>query len=658
MAFSLLALVNAGLYAVQLVVNHQFSRDIGPISRRHETLITPAPYAFAIWGVIYLLLTLTVVVDCCYPSVSIFTRSNHPTALRLLFSVTCIANAAWVFCFTNDYINVSTGILAVLWLALGALYLFIVLDRHQRPSFEYCRFFLSELGLTVYLAWTCAATLISIAVTAQDITQSVLPVSTYLSFVTILVALSITAVVYAGDIPFGLVAVWALTGIANKQLQLEEPTQSESLIVRASAAQGASLITAFIVISIVHRCCARHSIHARYQLATESTSAPILNDKGSYVNYGTTPPTRFERSDPHHNNTTQSEEVNVIAMEAEAEGSHPSTTAGPTRPRLCWINAALFALQLILTALGFARDSTFDQRYLVTPITPAAYAFEIWTAIYLATAVMALTDCFYPQYSVFSYASRPDILRWCFAATCVVNTAWVWLFTTNHVHIAALDIIVLWWLLLPIYVFLSWERQLRPFLWRPYLCSELCFRLYFSWISAAVVVSVAISMQVAVDGFLSLATYLSLLGSFLVLAVSAVAYCRDPVIGLVAAWALVGITQQSFAFPSTIETSVAQVQACAALGAGVLISTVAISLIVPAISPSWYDLVLGSVILVTDLPLRQQCALLRANAFQALASSFYLPTTKLRHHRRLRRAVVNVTRARISSWDRLVMHDF
>ncbi|RLN67349.1 hypothetical protein BBJ29_003085 [Phytophthora kernoviae] len=164
---ALLSWVNLGLYALQIFVNGFSANTIGPMSRRHETLITPAPYAFSIWGFIYTFLALTVITDCFLPSASFFTTSSNPTLLRGLFAVSCLMNMGWIVFFTNEYVNVATLTLVVLWLALFALYVHIVQTRRD-STFELKRYVLSELGVTVYFAWTCAATLISFAVTAQS----------------------------------------------------------------------------------------------------------------------------------------------------------------------------------------------------------------------------------------------------------------------------------------------------------------------------------------------------------------------------------------------------------------------------------------------------------------------------------------------------------
>ncbi|TYZ69015.1 hypothetical protein PybrP1_011255 [[Pythium] brassicae (nom. inval.)] len=276
-----LAWANAGLFAAQLYVNGLLSRRIGPMSRQHETLITPAPYAFSIWGVIYTLLALFVVVDCGCPSLSIFaTAVERASLLRAAFALTCTMNVAWVALFSNGYINASTGVLVVLWLALFTLYAHILADRRAR-GFSLARYLVGELPIVMYFAWTCAATLISVAVTLQDYAEGFLSLAAYLMLLAVLAVAALSAVVYEGELAFGLVAVWALVAIAVKELELKPDAERTSLSVRASAAFGAAVIAAGLMLMGSSFCVGSGDEHERLERAM-----PFLSEKNALPDYG------------------------------------------------------------------------------------------------------------------------------------------------------------------------------------------------------------------------------------------------------------------------------------------------------------------------------------------------------------------------------------
>ncbi|KAG1699404.1 hypothetical protein DVH05_012820 [Phytophthora capsici] len=249
---ALLSWTNLALYVLQLVVNGHSSRSIGPMARRYDTLITPAPYAFSIWGFIYTFLAATVVVDCFWPSLSFFTSAPNANVLRTFFAVSCLMNMAWIVFFTNEYVNVATLTLVILWLSLFALYAHIVTERRD-TGFDLKRFVVSELGLTVYFAWTCAATLINFAVTAQYIAGDYLSFSSYVALLSVLAVVTLSTVIYEGDVAFGLVVIWALVGLAVKNTTLEARVQLIAMNIRACATQSAAIVAAFIVIATVHK---------------------------------------------------------------------------------------------------------------------------------------------------------------------------------------------------------------------------------------------------------------------------------------------------------------------------------------------------------------------------------------------------------------------
>lgn len=78
-------------------------------SARHPSLFTPAPWAFSIWGLIYLALAAFVI----YQS-----RSKDDTKVGPWFLISCIANSAWVIAWMYDWAALSVVIMIILLFAL------------------------------------------------------------------------------------------------------------------------------------------------------------------------------------------------------------------------------------------------------------------------------------------------------------------------------------------------------------------------------------------------------------------------------------------------------------------------------------------------------------------------------------------------------------
>lgn len=256
-------------------------------------------------------------------------------------------------------------------------------------------------------------------------------------------------------------------------------------------------------------------------------------------------------------------------------------TASPTpnvlTSHLPVVNAGLFALQLVLTWVAFAQGDGVQQRY-ETLITPAPYAFSLWSLIYVLTAAALGVDIFRPGLSLFNCSAKPDVFRVLFALSCVTNAGWCLLFNNGFVTLATLDISLLWLVLLPIYLFANYERRVNAFQWKQFVASELAFRVYFSWVSAATVLSWTVTLQEIVGGHLSLGSYLTLLTVLIVLALTGVVYGEDPVIGLVTAWALVALASKSASnFQGGDRENFTRIQSAAALGAGAVLSMIVVS---------------------------------------------------------------------------------
>ena len=73
------------------------------ISNQYPTLITPAGYVFAIWGIIYALLAMFVIYQV-RPSQQ---NKEYQNQISVLFILSSIFNVAWIFLWGYNYIAAS-----------------------------------------------------------------------------------------------------------------------------------------------------------------------------------------------------------------------------------------------------------------------------------------------------------------------------------------------------------------------------------------------------------------------------------------------------------------------------------------------------------------------------------------------------------------------
>ena len=206
-----LATVAINAFAKAATLN---GRTTGEISDAYPTLVTPSGYVFSIWGVIYALLLAFAIFQA-------LPRSRDKPFLRGiggLFLLSCAANVSWLFLWHYLQLVLSVILMFVLLGALIAIYLRLRIGRSDVILREKL---LVHLPFSVYLGWITVASIANVAaaLTAIGWTGWGLSGVAWTDLV-IIVALIITlaVIVTRRDIAYSLVIIWALIGIAVKQV--------------------------------------------------------------------------------------------------------------------------------------------------------------------------------------------------------------------------------------------------------------------------------------------------------------------------------------------------------------------------------------------------------------------------------------------------------
>lgn len=171
-------------------------------------LITPANYAFAIWGLIYIGLI-------AYGIYQLGRHQRQDATIRRvdwLLIIACIAQIIWIYLFTLKFFWLSIlAMLAILLPLIGA-YLALRNDR----IFSRQRRWFALYPFSVYLGWISVATVVNVASALYDSGWRGGLDNTPWTVIMILVSAAIAALVIftRQDIPFTLVFVWAYGAIA------------------------------------------------------------------------------------------------------------------------------------------------------------------------------------------------------------------------------------------------------------------------------------------------------------------------------------------------------------------------------------------------------------------------------------------------------------
>ena len=235
-AFVLTVLINGLAGSTTLIggVNTAFISDSNP------TLITPAGFTFAIWGVIYVLLGVFVV----YQALPSQKEKEYHKQIGWLFILISITNIGWIFLWQYNLVTLSLPVIVLFLIGLILIYTRLGIGKKQVPLKERIAI---HTPFSVYLGWITIATIANVAVAGVSTNWDGFGINPETwAILIIIIALLLTLIVTATrkEIAYGLVIVWALFGIISKQTNPNIVTTAEaSAIIILIALVAVAILT-------------------------------------------------------------------------------------------------------------------------------------------------------------------------------------------------------------------------------------------------------------------------------------------------------------------------------------------------------------------------------------------------------------------------------
>jgi hypothetical protein len=187
-----------------------------------------------------------------------------------------------------------------------------------------------------------------------------------------------------------------------------------------------------------------------------------------------------------------------------------------------------------------------------TLITPASYAFSIWSIIYTLLAAFTIWQCCSNQHNAKLIFS--GIGPW-FCATNFFNALWLVMFTIDtlwSIWLSSLVIIGLLVSLLGLYLKADlWQRadfMEGPQRWSQLLLVEVTFSIYASWVTTATILNITLALFKSGwnGGAVSPEAWCSvMLVAALMISMSVVVTKKDPVWPLVLCWGAMAISKNN-----------------------------------------------------------------------------------------------------------------
>ena len=180
-------------------------------------LITPANYAFAIWGIIY----LGLIAYGIYQFEADRRRELTIKRVNKLLITACIAQIIWIFLFTLQQFTLS--ILAMVGILLPLIGIYLTFDIGRRERVSRLGRWAAHIPFSIYLGWISVATIVNVAsalYVAGWNGWGISGVAWTAIMIGVATGLGAMVIVRRRDVAFTLVFVWAFVAIAIRHSDL------------------------------------------------------------------------------------------------------------------------------------------------------------------------------------------------------------------------------------------------------------------------------------------------------------------------------------------------------------------------------------------------------------------------------------------------------
>ncbi len=235
LAFGLMVYMN--YLANALPINN---KTTGQISEQYPNLFAPAGVTFSIWGIIYLMLLVFVIIQ--------FREQNKPMvqAIGWTFAISCLLNALWILAWHYQQLPLSVLIIS------GMLAALLIINHkllNFAPDF-------SRAAFGIYLGWICIATIANITALLVNYQWGGWGIAAEVWTIILIGIGSVitTLLILKLENPFvGLAVIWAFAGII-----LKRQTDFPSIVIAASI--GIAVVSLITIIMFYRQFTSNHII--------------------------------------------------------------------------------------------------------------------------------------------------------------------------------------------------------------------------------------------------------------------------------------------------------------------------------------------------------------------------------------------------------------
>lgn len=196
--------------------------NTGSISNKYPNLFTPAPITFSIWGVIYLMVSVFIMVQLGILGDQALSQSIIKIT-GFWFIISCVLNIAWLLSWHYDEIPISMIIMICLLISLIILTSRLSPEKIAQVDNANTNIWatISIYAFDIYLGWITAATVANASVLLVRLGWKRFGLSEQFWTITILLVVAILGsmfIIVSHRYMSGAAVVWAICGILTKHV--------------------------------------------------------------------------------------------------------------------------------------------------------------------------------------------------------------------------------------------------------------------------------------------------------------------------------------------------------------------------------------------------------------------------------------------------------
>ena len=228
-------------FIFQIGINIYYGNSIGEISKNNPTYLTPDTITFIIWSFIYFFQLLLVIYQCG--------SENLSKIIRILLIIAFISNGIWCIFWYNGYWWLQFVDIYIYFMSLSYIYIINI----RRYELNWKTFF-SVVAISINLPWCLFASVISLTVALQNNNYTITE-TWAIVWIIIITVISNLIIIKNFDFIFGLIVVWALSGICRNQ-NIETSTLplqliSENVFITSLACLSITLFSTLLFFILV-----------------------------------------------------------------------------------------------------------------------------------------------------------------------------------------------------------------------------------------------------------------------------------------------------------------------------------------------------------------------------------------------------------------------